>query len=197
MEQIDYIEILRGASSVLYGASASSAVINIVTKSDHGKPISVSITSMIGTHNSVRGQQAKPQEFQNRISLTGSYNRFSYGGYFSHRSNDGLSAIAPEDSSSEMESDAFKKTNLHLKLGYMLSKRVSLSTHVNFDLYNTDYDQSFGFVDANYHANNKQLRLGVNSIINYDKGNLNFNGTFHKTTVFMIPIFLQNMKEKP
>lgn len=51
LKQIDYIEILRGASSVLYGASASSAVINIVTKSDHGKPISVSITSMIGTHN--------------------------------------------------------------------------------------------------------------------------------------------------
>lgn len=180
LEQIEYVEILKGASSVLYGANASTAVINIVTKSNDHKPLSISIFSMLGTNNSSSKHGIIPNDFQNRISVAGSLNKFSFGMYLSHRSNDGLSAIIPENIVSDVNSDAFNKTNLYFKLGYSFSNRTSISGYINSDRYNTGYDESFGFLDANYHAKNKQLRMGLNGVINYDKGSLNINVALNK-----------------
>lgn len=48
LSQVERIEILRGASSVLYGDNASSGVVNIITKKGSGKP-SVKIESRGGS----------------------------------------------------------------------------------------------------------------------------------------------------
>jgi len=46
IEQIERVEVLRGAASTLYGADAMSGVINIITKKNPSKTSTLSICSM-------------------------------------------------------------------------------------------------------------------------------------------------------
>ena len=48
-----------------------------------------------------------------------------------------------------------------------------MSGFFNFDEYYSEFDESFGFFDADYLANNQQSRLGLGSNFNYK------NGSFH------------------
>ena len=179
LEQIEFIEILKGASSVLYGSNASSAVINIVTKKSFKQDIGGTLSSIIGTNNITNQHRHEVHEMQNVASIHGSYKKLSFNSSFSHRFSDGLSALSPENPADNFDEDDFKKTNLYLKLGYTFSKRFSLSTYFNSDRYDSDFDESFGFTDADYNTKNKQERVGVSSVYDYESGSLNLNAAFN------------------
>jgi len=51
VSQIESIEILKGASSTLYGSGAATAVINIVLKSPSKDSVSASFETSLGTNN--------------------------------------------------------------------------------------------------------------------------------------------------
>lgn len=179
IEKIEFIEILKGASSVLYGTNASAAVINIVTKSGYGNPLSFYINSRIGTNNATGKENLSPNDFQTNISLMGSHKKMNFSTHFSHQSNDGLSALSPENLSDDFDTDAFEKNNFQLKWGYTFSNRLSLSLYYNLNRYSSDYDESFGFVDANYHLKSNQHRLGINSQFKYRNGSINLNAAWY------------------
>ena len=51
-DQVESIEILKGASSTLYGSGAATAVINITLKESSKKPISANFRSVLGSNQS-------------------------------------------------------------------------------------------------------------------------------------------------
>ncbi len=53
MSNVERIEIIRGASSALYGSSAGGGVINIITK-QHTKPLNMAIGAHLSKHNTKR-----------------------------------------------------------------------------------------------------------------------------------------------
>jgi iron complex outermembrane receptor protein len=55
ISQIERIEVIRGASSALYGPNAVSGAINIITKKDTNRKFAVDFTSRQGTHSSGLG----------------------------------------------------------------------------------------------------------------------------------------------
>lgn len=67
LNDVERIEIVRGASSVLYGDNASTGVINIITKTGKGKP-SIELTSKGGSYNTA----------STRIESSGSIEKSSY-----------------------------------------------------------------------------------------------------------------------
>lgn len=180
LEQIESIEILKGPSSVLYGANASTAVINIVTKKALNQGINTTISSIVGTNNTAKHHRHEVHDVQNSVTVMGSHNKLSFNTNFSHRLTDGISALSPMEQSTGFEKDNYEKINLYLKLGYAFSKQFSVSTYYNFDRYDSDYDESFGFTDANYNSNNRQNRIGVSSKYNYQNGSLNLNTALNK-----------------
>ena len=179
LEQIEFIEILKGPSSVLYGSNASSAVINIVTKKSFKQDIGGTLSSILGTNNTANQHRHEVLEIQNAASIQGSYKKLSLHTSFSHRSSYGLSALYPENPEENFNADDFEKTNLYLKLGYAFSERFSLTTYFNSDRYDSDYDESFGFTDADYTTKNKQERLGISSVYDYGNGSLNLNAALN------------------
>jgi len=90
--QIESIEILKGASSTLYGSGAATAVINITTKSESKDEISAQFSSSIGTNQSQDDQDYDVNEFVNSASVNGTIGKVSYLASLSHQSTDGLSA---------------------------------------------------------------------------------------------------------
>ncbi|MFD2565627.1 TonB-dependent receptor plug domain-containing protein [Aquimarina rubra] len=169
VNQIESIEILKGASSTLYGSGAATAVINITTKSESKDIISAQFSSSIGTNQSQEDQDYDINEFVNLASINGTVNKVSYLASFSNQFTDGLSAAEAEGA----ESDAYNKFNVSAKLGYQWNKNFKFHFFGNLDQFKTDFDGGAGF-DADNQFKSRQLRGGSFWEAKYPNGSFTF-----------------------
>ena len=66
-DQVESIEILKGAASTLYGSGAASAVINVKLKEAKQNKLSTSFTSVLGTNMSSSDDNYAIEDFRNSI----------------------------------------------------------------------------------------------------------------------------------
>lgn len=178
---ISKIEIMKGASSVLYGSGAGTAVISITTKAASKKQIAATFTSSLGSNSAseVENKKYKLAEFANDVSIHGTVNKFFYGVNFSHRFIDGLSAIAAPEGEEAFEPDDFNTFNTRLNLGLNLTDKITISRFISFDKFKAAFDD-FSYVDADNRSISKQLRTGGNFQWKYNKGMLVVNDTYNE-----------------
>ena len=173
-DQVESIEILKGASSTLYGTGAATALINIKLKKGSKKAFNLNLTSTVGTNQSSDENNYAVEDFRNSVSVNGNLGRFNYLASFGQQFTDGLSAIE-----SGTESDAFSSYNGNVKLGYTFSNTFKLNTYASFDSYKADFDDSFGMLDADNVSNSKQYRIGVSPEFKYSKGSVTVNTAYN------------------
>ncbi|MGJ8684317.1 MAG: TonB-dependent receptor plug domain-containing protein [Nonlabens sp.] len=174
LNQIEEIEILKGAASTLYGANASTAVINIKLRKAPVSGVRVSVASFIGTDKSVEQANNGPDEFNNSVQLQGTAKSgLTYGVGFNHQAtNGGLSAAEEADDATFNEPDDFNRVNLLGRIGYDNRKDFKLTSYVSFDEYTAEFD-SFALVDADNETYSRQVRWGTNMNWKYsEKGEL-------------------------
>lgn len=179
LDQIESIEILKGASSALYGNRASTAVINITLKKASKNKINANLTSFIGTNNNQDKSNLDITDFNNSIGINGTLNKLNYLANFNHTYTDGLSAI--NSNTEQLESDPFSKLNGIIKLGYKFTDKFKFTAYSSYDEYETVYDDSFGFTDADYKSFNIQKRIGISPSYTYKKGSFNMNAAYNLT----------------
>jgi len=177
LDQIESIEILKGASSALYGNRASTAVVNIRLKKASNEKLKATLVSFFGTNNNQDDSRIDIADFTNSIGLNGSISKLNYVANFNHRYTDGLSAIKSD--TENLKSDPFSKLNGNIKIGYQLFDNFDLSAYGSYDEYETVYDESFGFIDADYNAFNVQKRVGVSPTFKYNKGDVTVNAAYN------------------
>ena len=115
LEQIERIEIVRGAGSVVYGSGAVGGVINIITKKSDGSP-SAQIYGSYGTYDT----------FENRVSLDAGIKEVAVN----------LNA-GWHDSDGYRDNGFFRKKDVSAATGYLLADRVSVTVFGSF--YEDDY----------------------------------------------------------
>ncbi|WP_411767010.1 TonB-dependent receptor plug domain-containing protein [Winogradskyella sp. A3E31] len=172
-DQVESIEILKGASSTLYGTGAATAVINITLKKSESDPVSLSVQSSLGTNQSESESDYNIEDFRNSVALNGTLGKFQYLASFGHQFTDGLSAIAEGT-----ESDAFNSYNGNLKLGYSFSDSFKLDTYGSFDKFKAAFDDSFNFADADNLSVSNQYRIGISPKFKYNNGSFTVNAAF-------------------
>lgn len=172
--QVESIEILKGASSTLYGTGAATAVINIKLKEATKKKINVNLTSTVGTNRSSEDKSYAIKDFRNSISVNGTIDKLTYLASFGLQSTDGLSAL--ENTS---ESDKFQSNNGNLKLGYAFNDEFKVTAYTSFDNYDADFDDSFGMIDADNVSTSNQLRIGISPEYIYDNGTVVLNAAYN------------------
>ena len=175
-DQVEEIEIMKGAASVLYGTGAATAVINIRLKEASQKPIAATFKSLLGTNQTQEDSRYQLNDFQNSVSINGSLQKFSYLASFGQQYTDGISAV--ENGS---EDDAFNSQNLYLKMGYKVSDHFKIGTYASADRFKADFDDSFGFQDADNQSETQQERLGLTSEFRYGSGSLTLNGAYNQS----------------
>ena len=79
VNNIERIEVIRGASSALYGGNAMGGVINIITKTP--EKLEASATAGYGTHNTRRYRFSIGDRFADKFSLRIGYEEESTDGY--------------------------------------------------------------------------------------------------------------------
>ncbi|NOY47783.1 MAG: TonB-dependent receptor [Chlorobi bacterium] len=173
-DQVESIEILKGASSTLYGSGAATAVINIKLKEASKKSISATFRSVLGSNQSQNDTNYAIEDFRNSVSINGTVNKFNYLASFGNQFTNGLSAVA-----NGTETDAFNSINGNLKLGYKFSKVFKTTIYGSFDKYTADFDDGFLFADANNVLKTNQYRFGLSSEYKYNNGSITVNAAYN------------------
>ena len=169
--QVETIEIIKGAASTLYGTNAATAVINITTKSSSESKFALDLESSLGTNQTAADQNYNLGEFNNSARLGGTLNRLSYAVAFNHIFTDGISSIDTPDN----EEDKTSKYSLDASIGYQFTDDISLRIYANQTKLDTEYDESFGLIDAPYRFVSEQKRVGLAGKWGYKNGELAIN----------------------
>jgi len=173
-DQVESIEILKGASSTLYGSGAATAVINIKLKKASKDAVSANFRSVLGSNQSANENEYRIEDYRNSVSVNGTLSNFNYLASFGHQFTDGLSAI-----SSGTESDPYNAINGNLKMGYQFSENFKLNTYASFDRFKADYDDAFSGIDTDDLSKTKQYRIGVSPEFSYKNGSITVNAAYN------------------
>lgn len=195
LNQIESIEIIKGAASTLYGSGAASAVINITTKKAGNKKINGVFTSSFGTNQSESDQNYNIADFNNSVALSGTLDKFTYRAAFNNQFTDGLSAAI----SNTNEKDVFSRYGVDINLGYKFSSKFSLNVYGNYTDTNAEidgFDSNFNLVDTPDEFNNIQRRVGLSSKLKYRNGSVNLNAAYSEYERAFISAFSSLFESK-
>ncbi|MCD6153819.1 MAG: TonB-dependent receptor, partial [Syntrophobacterales bacterium] len=126
-DNIEKIEIVRGAQSVLYGSDAIGGVINIITKKGKGKP-KFYLSSEGGSF----------QTFRERVGVSGSNDKISYAASILRLDTQGVSK-ADEDLGNN-EEDYYHDTNISARVDGQISDTVRMGFSVRHSESSIDLD---------------------------------------------------------
>ena len=175
---VEKIEILKGASSVLYGSGAATAVISITTKKASKEPVAATISSTLSTNRPTESDKnTSLQSFTSHASVNGTLNKFFYNSSFSNRYTDGLSAIAAPEGEDLFGSDVFNRYDGRVNLGYHISENITISQFFSFDKFKSGFD-NFDFTDAEFQSVSEQLKTGGHFEWKYKNGTYVFNDSY-------------------
>ncbi|MCB0456776.1 MAG: TonB-dependent receptor [Flavobacteriaceae bacterium] len=175
---IEKIEILKGASSVLYGSGAATAVISITTKKASKKPFAVTTTSIFGTDKSAEDSKYAVESITNAATLSGTAGKFFYQADANHKYSNGISAIAATEGEEPFEEDMFNNFNGKLNLGLNMAKNITVSRFVAIDRLSAGFDD-FSYTDAHYVSTTEQFRTGGHFQWKFNKGRYIFNDNYN------------------
>lgn len=133
INDVERIEVVKGAQSSIWGNDATAGIINIITKK-----------AKVGTHSSILVEK-------------GSFNTRKFQGTVSHKEknydlklsgsrvlSDGFTSLAPKDKSIDLyEDDGYQNTTINLKSNYNITDNDSVGVNItridaksNYDAYN-------------------------------------------------------------
>ncbi|MEA1971362.1 MAG: TonB-dependent receptor [Thermodesulfobacteriota bacterium] len=135
-DNIERIEIVRGAQSVLYGSDAIGGVINIITKKGKGKP-----------EFYLSAEGGSFETFREKIGVSGSSDKISYSASVSRLDTRGVSK-ADEDLGNN-EEDYYHDTNISARVDGRLSETVGIGFSVRHSESTVDMDGGWPFADDN------------------------------------------------
>jgi len=174
VDEVASIEILKGASSVLYGTGAAAATINITLKEPEINGFSGKATWAAGTNQSQDDHNYRINDLYNAYSLSGKTGKISFLGSLSYQDLEGLSAIK----TAENKADDFSRINALAKIGVQINPDWKTSVFGNFDRFKSDFDESFGLTDADNQSFSANYRAGISSTYQIGKHTLNLNGAY-------------------
>lgn len=128
INDIERIEVIKGAQSSIWGADASAGVINIITKD-----------AKDGTHGSVAIEYGKYNSKTTKATVSHKNQNFDAKLSAVRVDTDGFSAMAPRgEKAKNYEDDGYENTTVNLKLGYNFDENNRVSS--SYEIIDTKVD---------------------------------------------------------
>jgi len=136
IEDIEQIEVIKGAQSGIWGADASAGVINIITKS-----------AQEGTHTSVNLEAGSFNTKKYGVSVSHKTSKFDVKLSANKITSDGFSTQAPRgENLDDFEDDAYENLTINLQANYNITDNAKISANITAIEALKEYD-SFGDAD--------------------------------------------------
>lgn len=178
LSQVESIEVLKGASSTLYGSGAATGVINITLKKALKDKISLSHETSIGTNNDANSISSQLSEINQNTTIHGNLGNFNFLTAFSFVGKDGMSS-AKSNTDEVFENDNYSSKNGMLKLGYAFNKKMTLTSFLNYDKFQYDYDAAI-YEDSDINnGEQSQIRFGLKPRFVYTLGEVYLLASFN------------------
>lgn len=167
INEIERIEICKGAQSTLYGSDAVAGVINIITiKKDISKPFNVKATSSYGNKNTTR----------NNVQFFGKANKLTYTARFAKLNTNGFSSAYDSTRIKNFDNDKYDGKNTDASVQYQVLPSLSVRSFVQYTDYRADIDAGIFSDDKDYRIHNTTFSTGAGA--NFRKGIVNITANY-------------------
>lgn len=156
INQIERIEILKGAQSTLYGSDAVAGVINIITNKGGDKPVGANARLSAGSYNTINGSAA----------LHGKVGKVMYNGGYTNVYSNGFSSARDTLNTGLFDKDGFSQQTFLLSAAYQFSDKLNMRVFGNTSNYTADADAGAYLDDKDYSINNKSFQTGFGLLKN-------------------------------
>ena len=133
---VDHIEIVKGASSALYGSEAMGGVVNIITTKNN-KPFSYSLVLDAGTYGDQNAGD-EPNDKHGKLNLAVKRNQWTANFSADIRDKQGTDL---DKSTWSYEGDSGHKANVAIEIGYTATSGANFT--IKPTLYQEDLDRNF------------------------------------------------------
>lgn len=159
INDVERIEICKGAQSTLYGSDAVAGVINIITvKKEVGKPFNIKATTGFGNKNTSR----------NSIQLYGKEGKLTYSTRFAKLRTNGFSSAYDSTGTKNFDNDGYDGNVISAAAQYQLLPALSVKSFVMHSQYKADIDAGVFADEKDYRIRNSNLSAGAG--VNFKKG---------------------------
>jgi vitamin B12 transporter len=167
LQDIERIEVCRGAQSTLYGSDAIAGVINIITtKSNVTKPVNVKATVSGGNYGTFKGN----------AQLYGKQGKLTYTTRYSKLRVHGFSAANDKDNKGGFDNDGYDGDLANAALQFQATPEFMVKSFVQYTRYENELDASAFTDDRDYTIKNKGLFTGAG--FQYNKSILRLTGNY-------------------
>ncbi|WP_293870104.1 TonB-dependent receptor plug domain-containing protein [Flavobacterium sp.] len=175
VDQVESIEIMKGASSTLYGTGAATGVITITLKKASNKVLRGNAYVNIGSNNTADNHKYNGQDFNQGLSFNGKYLKVDYLTSLNSTETNGMSEAKGEN----YENDRFSRIAVNQKIGVALTSKLRVDFFGNYDRLKNAFDDSYNGVSSSDNLFNQgkteQFRAGFSSKYKYSKGEFVIN----------------------
>ena len=159
VEQVERIEILKGAQSTLYGSDAVAGVINIITKKGYNKPANIYGGLSYGTYATLKAN----------AGVSGSFNNSSYNIGFVHNETKGISEAVKERDTSIRNGLLQNAVNLNITSN--VAKNFYAKPFLRYAYYKGSIPDD-AFMPANNKYTSSILATGSQFVYDHSKGSV-------------------------
>ncbi len=152
INDIQRVEICRGAQSTLYGSDAIAGVINIITtRSDISKPFNTSATLAGGTQGTFKGN----------VQLYGKKDKLTYSLRYSKLLTNGFSSARDTAGKGKFDNDGYDGNIANAQVQFQANNHLLFKSFFQYNQYKADIDASAFNDDKDFTINNKNLITGA------------------------------------
>lgn len=167
INDVDHIEVCKGAQSTLYGSDAIAGVINIITvKKDIQKPFGMKATI----------SQGKLGTSRSNVQVYGKKDKLTYTARFARLYSNGFSSAYDSTGKKNFDDDKYDGTVSNAQLHYQATPALSFKTFAMYSQYKAGIDAGVFTDDKDYTLNNSSFIGGAG--FTYKKNALTLNGTY-------------------
>ncbi len=167
LNDVERIEICRGAQSTLYGSDAVAGVINIITvKQGVTTPINAKATLSGGNYGTFRGN----------AQLYGKTGKITYSARYARLATDGFSTAYDSTHNKGFDKDGFKGNVANASMQFQATAALLFRSFIQYSENKTDIDDGAYSDDKDYTLKNKNLIAGGG--FNYRKTGLSITGNY-------------------
>lgn len=172
LDNIDRIEICKGAQSTLYGSDAIAGVINVITiNRDVKKPFNLKATVSEGNLGTFKGN----------LQLYGKQKRFTYSVRHARLYTNGFSSAYDSTGNKKFDKDGYDGNVTNAQVIFQASEALSLKSFLMYSRYNASIDAGVFTDEKDYTIDNSTLTTGAG--FTYKKNFITLNGTYQYSEV--------------